>query len=69
MAAIKEWDTGTSLRLRVRADILNVFNWANYSGYEDWRGGPNEPQNPNFGRPNAVSLPTRTFKLSFGLDW
>jgi len=69
LAAIKEWDTGTSLRLRVRADILNVFNWANYSGYEDWRGGANEPQNPNFGRPNAVSLPTRTFKLSFGLDW
>ena len=69
LAASKEWDTGTDIKLRVRADVLNVFNWDNYSGYEDWRGGANEPQNPAFGRPTAVSLPTRTFKLSFALDW
>ena len=69
VALSKEWDTGTSLKYRVRADVLNVFNWANYSGYDDWRGGANEPQNPNFGVPNSISLPTRTFKLSFALDW
>jgi outer membrane receptor protein involved in Fe transport len=69
LAASKEWDTGSNLRLRVRADLLNVFNWSNYSGYEDWRGGANEPQNPKFGTPTAISLPTRTFKLSVGFSW
>ena len=69
LAAEKRWDTGTDLRLRLRLDVLNVFNWDNYSGYEDWRGGANEPQNPNFGRPTAVALPTRTFKVSLGFDW
>lgn len=69
MAVSKEWDTGTDIKLRVRADVLNVFNWANYNGYNDWMGGANEPLNPDFGTPNSVSLPTRTFKLSLGLSW
>lgn len=69
LAMEKVWDTGSDIRLRVRGDFLNVFNWSNYSGYEDWRGGAGEPQNPAWGRPNAIALPTRTFKLSFGLDW
>ena len=68
VAVIKEWDTGSSVKLRVRADVLNLFDWVNYGGYDDWRGGPGDP-NLNFGVPNSQSLPTRTFKLSFGLDW
>ncbi|GGK04673.1 TonB-dependent receptor domain-containing protein [Luteimonas terricola] len=68
-AVEKRWDTGTDLQLRLRADVLNVFNWDNYSGYDDWRGGAGEPQNPNWGRPNAISLPTRTFKVSIGFNW
>ena len=69
LAVEKVWDTGTDIRLRLRGDVLNVFNWTNYSGYEDWRGGANEPQNPLWGTPNAIALPTRTFKLSIGIDW
>lgn len=68
LAASKEWDTGSDVKLRVRADVLNVFNWVNYAGYDDWFGAPGEP-NANFGMPNSQFLPTRTFKLSFGLSW
>jgi outer membrane receptor protein involved in Fe transport len=69
LAASKEWDTGTALKLRVRADLLNVFDWTNWDGYDDWYGGPNDP-NVNFGRhQDGILGGTRTFKLSFGLDW
>ena len=69
LAMEKVWDTGSDIRLRIRGDVLNVFNWSNYDGYEDWRGGAAEPQNPAWGKPISIALPTRTFKLSFGLDW
>jgi len=69
LAMEKAWDTGSNIRLRIRGDVLNVFNWSNYDGYEDWRGGAGEPQNPAWGTPTTAALPTRTFKLSFGLDW
>ena len=69
LAASKVWGVGYGLKLRLRADLLNVFNWSNYSGYEDWMGGANEPMNPNFGNPTSISFPTRTFKLSVGVDW
>lgn len=69
LAATKVFELGSTFKLRVRADVLNAFNWDNYSGYDDWMGGANEPMNPNFGVPNSISLPTRTFKLSLGLDW
>ncbi len=69
LAMEKVWDTGSNIRLRIRGDVLNVFNWSNYDGYEDWRGGAGEPQNPAWGKPISIALPTRTFKLSFGLDW
>jgi len=69
LAASKEWDTGSDIRLRVRADLLNVFDWTNWDGYDDWYGGPGEP-NANFGVHNdSIVGGTRTFKLSFGLDW
>ncbi|HET6397282.1 MAG TPA: TonB-dependent receptor [Pseudoxanthomonas sp.] len=69
LAVQKEWDTGSRFRLRLRGDVLNVFNWSNYSAYEDWRGGAGEPQNPLWGTPTAIALPTRTFKLTIGIDW
>lgn len=68
IAVNKEWDTGSDIKFRVRADVLNVFDWVNYAGYDDWFGAPGEP-NANFGTPNSQLLPTRTFKLSFGLSW
>ena len=69
LAMEKVWDTGGGISFRVRGDVLNVFNWSNYDGYEDWRGGPGEPQNPAWGTPLSIALPTRTFKLTFGSDW
>ena len=71
VALQKIWDTGADIRFRVRADLLNAFNWRNYNQFEGFRGGPGEPLNPNFGQRNGdeILLPTRTFKLSFGLDW
>ena len=70
IALQKEWDTGTDLKFRVRADLLNAFDWRNYNDFEGWRGGPGDP-NPNFGKRNGdgILLPTRTFKLSVGLSW
>ena len=69
LAASKQWDTGSDLKLRIRADLLNVFDWRNWDGYDDWYGGPNDP-NPGFGNhQDGIIGGTRTFKLSFGLDW
>ena len=71
IALQKEWDTGTDIKLRVRGDIFNVFNWTNYTDYDTWRGGPSPDSNTNFGKVNGLgsSWPPRQFKLSFGLTW
>jgi len=61
--------------LTFRADVLNVFNWVNYGGYDDWGGGPGNPRNylggdnPDLGKPNAMAGPMRTFKLTLGYRW
>jgi outer membrane receptor protein involved in Fe transport len=70
VALQKVWNTGTDLSFKVRADLLNAFNWRNWTDFDDWRGGPGEP-NANFGQRTGSGIlwPTRTFKLSFGLDW
>jgi outer membrane receptor protein involved in Fe transport len=71
MALQKEWQVGDDLKFRIRGDVLNVFNWRNYTDYETWRGGPSPDFNPNFGNRNGdgIILPTRTFKLSLGYAW
>ncbi|HEY5972126.1 MAG TPA: hypothetical protein VIT22_09150, partial [Pseudoxanthomonas sp.] len=69
LAVQKEWDTGTNLKLRVRADVFNVTNNRNWRQFETFKG-VNNSLNPNFGSHNDdITLPTRTFKLSFGLNW
>lgn len=72
IALQKEWDTGSDIKLRVRGDFLNVFNWRNYGAgeYSNWRGWDGSPD-ANFGRRtgDGIERPTRTFKLSFGLVW
>ncbi|NYZ63068.1 TonB-dependent receptor [Luteimonas deserti] len=71
MALEKVFDTGTDLSFRVRGDLLNAFNWRNYNQFEGFRGDPGDPQRENFaGRNgNEILLPTRTFKLTFGINW
>jgi len=70
LALQKEWDTGTDLRFRVRGDVLNVTNERNYTDFGNFRG-VGRVQNPDFGRRtgDGILLPTRTFKLSFGISW
>ncbi len=70
LALQKVWDTGSDVNFSVRADVLNVFDWRNWNDYEGWRGGPGDA-NPNFQQRNGIGIiePTRTFKLSFGLNW
>ena len=61
MSLTKTWDTGTDLKLKMRADVLNVFNWTNWGGYGiNWNTS-------EINRWDQYA--TRTFKLSFGLDW
>ena len=54
--------------LRVRLDVLNVFNTRNWSAFDTFPGDLNGP-NPNFGNHLDSVHTTRTAKLSFGFDW
>jgi outer membrane receptor protein involved in Fe transport len=67
-AVEKVWGLGGDVKLRTRADLFNVFNWTNYTGYDDWWGAPGEP-NPNFGKPNGASYKSRELKVTLGLNW
>lgn len=71
VALQKVWNTGTDLSFKVRADLINVFNWRNWTDYNDNRGNPVDGPNPTFGQRsgNGILWPTRTFKLSVGFDW
>lgn len=71
VALEKRWSTGTDIGFKVRADLINAFNWRNWNQFADWRGGPGEAVPASFGQRNGDEIlwPTRTFKLSFGLDW
>jgi hypothetical protein len=56
--------------LQVRADVLNLFNTANWGYYDDWGGGPTATppnalggDNDHFGKRTGVRGPMRQFKL------
>ncbi|WP_043689860.1 TonB-dependent receptor [Luteimonas huabeiensis] len=64
VAATKTWDTGTDLSFYVRADVLNVFNWHNWTSYNDsWTSDEFQE------RYLDIAWPPRSFKLSFGVNW
>ena len=74
MSAEKRWDTGTDLSFRVRADLINAFDWRNWTNFDGRYGlgpGGRGPVNAQLGARNGIDVrvPTRTFKLSFGIDW
>lgn len=56
--------------LALRMDVLNLFNTVNWNQYNDWGGGPGNPQNwtggdnPDTGKRTGTSMPMRTVKLS-----
>ncbi|MEO6264598.1 MAG: hypothetical protein ABIO58_06540, partial [Luteimonas sp.] len=68
IAVEKDWHVGGGVKLRTRADLFNVFNWTNYTGYDDWWGAPMDP-NRNFGVPNGASYKSRELKLTLGVNW
>ncbi|MCF7220208.1 TonB-dependent receptor [Marilutibacter chinensis] len=74
LAAEKRWNTGSDVSFRVRADLINVFDWANWNQFDGRYGlgnGGRLPVNPDLGERNGNEIiePSRTFKLSFGIDW
>lgn len=58
--------------LSLRVDVLNVFDKTSYGGFDDWGGGPGNPQNAvggdnaNLGKPNSVRGDPRTYRLVLG---
>ena len=68
LAVEKSFPIGETVKLRLRADLLNAFNWTNYTGYDDWWGAPNDPS-ATWGEPTAASYTTRQWKLTLGLNW
>jgi len=75
--AFRQFDLGVSKdvslangKFALRIDIINLFNTVNYGGYDNWGGGPGNPQNSvggdngHLGVAGAVSGPMRTAKLS-----
>ncbi len=69
LAATKVWQVSDDLSFQIRADLLNATNRRNWNSYNDDWGRNGEP-NASFGQHlTAINLPTRTFKLSFGLNW
>ena len=58
--------------ISLRADVLNLFDTTNYGGFDDWGGGPGNPQNfvggdnANLGKPNSIRGDTRTYRLVLG---
>ena len=68
MALQKQFTFGGDVGLRLRADILNVFNWANPDKREE-NIGANLVPNPEFMMIRSYYQPTRMFKLSFAATW
>lgn len=68
LAAQKSFETFGDVVVKLRADVLNVFNWENGQSYDNYRGNFGVP-NANYGNTTAYYQPTRTFKLSFAVNW
>ena len=80
--SFRQLDAGISKAIKfgaasftLRADVLNLFNTVNYGGFDDWGGGPGNPQNavggdnPNLGTPNSIRGDTRTLRLALSASF
>ena len=67
LALSKEFEMN-DFTVRLRGDILNVFNNANVDEYNLPDGDPQRPD-PTFLTPRTYLQPTRTFKLSVSAGW
>lgn len=68
LAAQKSFATWSDVSIRLRADVLNLFNSDNVDKYDTYRGNFGVA-NASYGRPTTYYQPTRTFKLSFAANW
>jgi hypothetical protein len=68
LAFQKQFTFADDFGIRLRADILNVFNWSNADRREENIGQFYVP-NPEFMTVRSYYQPTRTFKLSFAANW
>lgn len=71
LAVEKRWNIGRDITWKLRADVLNVFNWRNWTQFSTFYGPPGGPRDPDLGSRNGndIRFPTRTFKLSVGMEW
>jgi hypothetical protein len=70
LAAEKSFHVWGDTSMKFRLDLLNAFNWRNWTDYDTWHGDPVNA-NQNFGERNGlgIALPTRTWKLTGGFTW
>jgi len=68
VAAQKTFETWSDFAVKLRFDLLNVFDWENGEGFDTYRGNFGV-RNANYGNTTTYSQPTRTFKLSFAVNW
>lgn len=71
IAAEKRFGLPGDFAFKLRADVLNVFNWRNWNQFDTNWGPAGGPVNPKLGMVNGNNIdgPTRTFKLSARLEW
>ncbi|MEF7614120.1 TonB-dependent receptor [Aquincola sp. MAHUQ-54] len=72
VSLLKNFKLGSNTAV-LRADVLNLFNTANYGGFDDWIGRAPAAGNPanryggdnlNVGKPNGMRGPMRTVKVT-----
>lgn len=68
LAAQKTFQAWSGFSVRLRADILNVFDFENADKYDVYRGNFGT-KNANYGDITSYLQPTRTFKVSFAFNW
>ncbi len=70
LAVQKTVDFSEDMHLRFRVDIINAFDWHNWTDYDTWRGDPVNA-NPGFGNRNGVGTeyPPRMIKATVGFTW
>lgn len=68
LAAQKTFQAWSDFSVRLRADILNVFDFENADEYDTYRGNYGV-KNANYGDITSYLQPTRTFKVSFAFNW
>ena len=67
----KDFQLPNGDELGVILDVINAFNFANY-GYGEWSSGfipPAGETNPNFGKPERIIGPMRSFQVGLRYRW